>query len=86
MNEKKSKTLRRKIKPLQVEWLKTLLPQEQIDTITVENVDGLLPDQTHVFGDGQVHLSFMCDKWISKMLKKHPEITNYTELMEKYDR
>ena len=58
MNQKKIKQLRKKVKPLQVQWLKSLLPKEQADTITIDNVDDLLPEQTHVYGDGDafIHL------------------------------
>ena len=80
MNSKQIKKLRKLIKPLQVEWLQSLLPEDQAKTITVDNVNDLLPDQTHVFGGGKMHLSFMSDKWIMKVLKDHPHITTYKEL------
>ena len=86
MNSKQLKKLRRLIKPLQVEWLQSLLPEDQAKTITVDNVEGLLPDQTHVFGGGKMHLSFMTDKWIMKMLKKYPDIKTYNELQTIYER
>jgi hypothetical protein len=82
MNQKKIKELRRRVKPIQIEWLKTLLPDEQSSTITIDNIEGLLPDQTHVFGGGQLHLSYMTDKWIIKHLKRNPHITTYKELQE----
>jgi len=80
MNSKQLKKLRRLIKPLQVEWLQSLLPEDQGNVITVANVDELMPDQTHVFGNHQMHLSFMSDKWIMKILKDNPNITTYKEL------
>ena len=82
MNQKKIKELRRRVKPIQVEWLRTLLPEDQALTITVDNVDNLLPDQTHAFGQGQLYLSYMTDKWIMKHLKRNPNITTYKELHE----
>ena len=82
MNQKKVKQLRKRIKPIQVEWLKSLLSDEQAKTITVDNVEELLPDQTHVFGRGMLYLSYMSDKWIMKMLKRNPSITTYEELTE----
>ena len=85
MNSKKIKELRRLVKPIQVEWLQTLLPDEQAMTITVDNVEGLLPEQTHAFGQGQLHMSYMTDKWIMKYLKQYPNITTYKELMEVSD-
>ena len=82
MNGKQVKKLRKKIKPIQVEWLKDLLPENQSNTITVDNVKGLLPEQTHMFGGGQLHLSYMTDKWIMKRLKKYPHINTYKQLKE----
>ena len=82
MNAKQIKKLRKLVKPIQVEWLRTLLPEDQADTITVENVDGLLPEETHAFGKGQLYLSYMSDKWIIKKLKKFPHITSFAEIVE----
>ena len=81
MNAKQIKKLRKLVKPIQVEWLRTLLPDDQAMTITVDNVEGLLPEQTHAFGQGQLHMSYMTDKWIMKYLKQYPNITTYKELM-----
>jgi len=82
MNSKKIKQLRRKVRPLQVEWLQSILPEDQAATITTDNVQDLMPDQTHVFGSGQTHLSFMSYKWVIKMLKENPQISTYKELSE----
>ena len=82
MNAKQIKKLRKRIKPIQIEWLESLLPVEQAQTITIDNVEGLLPEQTHVFGQGQLYMSYMTDKWIMKYLKQYPNITTYKELME----
>ena len=82
MNSKQIKKLRKLVKHLQVEWLQSLLPEDQAKTITVDNVEGLMPDQTHAFGNRQMHLSFMSDKWIMKILKANPYITTYKELTE----
>ena len=82
MNKKKLKELKKRIRPIQVEWLRELLPEDQATTITVDNVEDLLQDQTHMFGGGQLYLSFMSDKWIMKQLKNNPNITSYKELKE----
>ena len=81
MNVKKLKKLRKRIKPLQVEWLKSLLKKEEAEQVFVDNIDLLLPEQTHYFGaSGSVYLSYMTDKWIMKILKDNPNITTYKEL------
>ena len=71
MSSKQIKKLRKLIKPLQVEWLQSILPEDQGKEITVSNVAELLPDQTHVKSIKQVHLSFMSDKWVLKILKEN---------------
>ena len=86
MNAKKMKELRARVKPIQVEWLKSLLPDEQSKTITVDNVNELMPDLTHTFGSNGVLLSYMSDKWILKQLKKYPNITTFQELRELNER
>ena len=82
MSSKQIKKLRKLIKPLQVEWLQSILPEDQAKTITVDNVEELMPDQTHIYGNRQMHLSFMTDKWIMKVLKANPQIKTYKELLE----
>ena len=82
MSSKQIKKLRKLIKPLQVEWLQSILPEDQGKVITVDNVEELMPDQTHIYGNRQMHLSFMTDKWIMKVLKANPHIKTYKELLE----
>ena len=82
MNSKKIKELRRRIKPIQVEWLKTLLPEEQANKVNVDNVEDLLPEQTHHMGAGTLYLSYMTSRWIMKQLKRNPHIKTYKELKE----
>ena len=82
MNSKQIKKLRKLVKPLQVEWLQSILPEDQGKAITVDNVEELMPDQTHIYGNRQMHLSFMTDKWIMKVLKANPHIKTYKELLE----
>jgi hypothetical protein len=82
MNAKTIKKLRKRIKPIQVEWMKSLLPDEQANNITVKNVNDILPEQTHVYTTEGVIYSYMTDKYIMKRLKKYPHIKNYKQLME----
>ena len=82
MSSKQIKKLRKKIKQLQVEWLQSILPKNQAATITVENVQDLMPDQTHVNSYGQLRLSFMSDKWIMKILKDNEGVDTYKDLQE----
>jgi len=83
LNQRKVRELRRRIKPIQVEWLRSLLPEEQAKTLTVDNVDELLPSETHMHTTDKTILSFMSDKWLMKKLKRYPEIKTYKQLQEK---
>ena len=82
MNRTKYRKLKNKVKRIQVQWLRTLLPEDNREPITVQDVSELMPDQTHIFGDGEFKLSYMSEKWVIKFLKKYPHINNYNEIEE----
>ena len=85
MNEKKVKALRKKIKPLQVEWLKTLLNEEEAEQVSIDNIDELAPtEQEYYIASRTMYLSFMTPKWIMKYLKKFPDIDSFAELCVHY--
>ena len=85
MNEKKVKALRKKIKPLQVEWLKTLLNEEEAAQVSIDNIDELAPTQDYyMIASRTMYLSFMTPKWIMKYLKKFPDIDSFAELCVHY--
>tara|TARA_R110000787_G_scaffold136010_1_gene248402 strand:+ start:226 stop:525 length:300 start_codon:yes stop_codon:yes gene_type:complete len=85
MNEKKVKALRKKIKPLQVEWLKTLLNDEEAAQVSIDNIDELAPtEQEYYIASRTMYLSFMTPKWIMKYLKKFPDIDSFAELCVHY--
>ena len=76
MSEKKSRELRKKSKLFFMEWIKTILPDEE-DTskLTFKNMHELLPDDTHYFANGRVWLSAYTPRWFNKKLKKNPNLT-----------
>ena len=86
MNEKKVKALRKKIKPLQVEWLKTLLNDEEAAQVSIDNIDELAPtEQEYYIASRTMYLSFMTPKWIMKYLKQYPDINSFAELSMHYE-
>lgn len=85
MNSKKLKELRRRIKPIQVEWLKTLLNEEEAEQVSVDNIEQLAPTQDYYMANRTRYLSYMTPKWIMKYLKKYPHINSYVELSEYYE-
>ena len=79
MNSKKVKQLRKLIKPIQVEWMKSLLPKEEADKVSLDTINDLLPDEKYIKGITLLHMS---DKWLLKQLKRNPHITTYKQLKE----
>ncbi len=71
--------IRNKAKAILVEWLKTLLSEEEQKKVNVKNVLTLLPNQTHYWQDTTLKLQPWSYKWVVKKLKKDSELT-YDEL------
>ena len=82
MNKKKVKELKKRVKLIQVQWLQSMMTKEEGNKITLDNVDSMLPKETHVHTTGRTNLSFMTDKWLLKKLKRNPNIKNYNQLKE----
>ena len=69
MNSKKEKQIRRKAKQLMVEWLRSVIPDEDKNKVTIENVHTYIPDQTHVYANQQLHISAYTLRWFIKRIK-----------------
>jgi len=70
MNGRQAKKIRKKSKELTVEWLQSLLPEEESVKITTQNFKDYMPEQTHVFANKKIMLSSFTHKWFTKKLKK----------------
>ena len=64
MNGKKAKEVRRKGKKLLVEWLQSVVPEENKEEITIDNIRDYLADQTHVYLNRKYMLSAFSLKWV----------------------
>ena len=62
--------IRNKAKAILVEWLKTLLNEEEQKKVNIKNVLTLLPNQTHYWQDTTLKLQPWSYKWGSKEIKK----------------
>ena len=67
--------IRNKAKAILVEWLKTLLNEEEQKKVNVKNILTLLPNQTHYFSGETFRLQPWSYKWVVKKLKRNPELT-----------
>ena len=75
MNTKEMSKIRNKAKAILVEWLKTLLNEEEQKKVNVKNILTLLPNQTHYFSGQTFKLQPWSYKWVVKKLKRNPELT-----------
>ena len=82
MNRTKYKTLKSKVKRIQVQWLKTIMPKDSSTNININNVDTYIPDEKYVMSAGTRYLSYMTDRWLINKLKKYPYVNTYEELQE----
>ena len=81
MNAKKMKKIRKLVKPIQVEWVRSLLNEEEAEKVNLSNIDMMLSKQTHFIVKGTLYLSAMTDKWIVKYLKKYPNISCFQDML-----
>ena len=75
MNTKGMSKIRNKAKAILVEWLKTLLNEEEQKKVNIKNILTLLPNQTHYFSGETFKLQPWSYKWVVKKLKRNPELT-----------
>ena len=70
MNSKVAKQYRKKAKLLTVEWIKSLIPEEEAKKVTVENFQDYMPDQKYVYANKKFMLSAFSERWFYKNLKR----------------
>jgi hypothetical protein len=76
MNGKKAKRLRKRGKEILVEWLYSIIPNEEDkQQINVNNIEEYLSDQTHIYTNRKFLLSAYSLKWIYKKVKRNPDLT-----------
>ena len=70
MNGKKSKQIRKKSRQLVVDWLKTMLVEEEVKKLSVDNIEKYLPDQTHFYANNKLMVSAYTPRWFAQRIKK----------------
>ena len=76
MNARKSKQIRKKALHLLVEWIQSQVPESEADKININNVQRLMPPDTHIYANQRLILSAYSFKWIIKNIKKIIKIKN----------
>jgi len=69
MNGRKSKAIRKQMKPLFLEWLSGLLPEEEAKTLREDNFNSYLPQETHLYIQGSIRLHSFSPRWLIKHIK-----------------
>ena len=76
MNGRKAKRLRKRGKEILVEWLYSIIPDEEDkQQINVNNIEEYLSEQTHIYTNRKFLLSAFSLKWIYKKVKRNPDLT-----------
>ena len=70
MNSKVCKQISRQTKLILLEWVKSLVSDEEKDKVTAANLASLLPDTNYFFVNRQIRVSFYSPQWVRKSLKK----------------
>ena len=70
MNSKLEKNIRKQAKHLMVSWLQSVVPDEEKDKVTVDNLEEYIPDQTHIYANRSLHISAYTLRWFIKGIKK----------------
>jgi len=83
MNQKIMKEIERHTKKLLVEWIQSLVPEEEAKKINTRNVIEFIPKQVHYYANQRVSLSSYSPKWIKKyikIIKKNKENMNISDI------
>ena len=82
MNGKMAKRVNRMAEEIILAWLKSVVPEEDVNKITNENFAGFLPEDTHFYAKKCRWVSFYTIRWakqnIKKLMKQGRDINSIT--------
>jgi|TARA_Y100000385_G_scaffold261403_1_gene292141 hypothetical protein len=70
MNRKQSKRISKQSKVILVDWLRSLLPEEEASKINTTNCLDFIPEQTHFIANRTLYLNAYHPKWIRNKIKR----------------
>ena len=70
MNRNTYKKVRKHADLVLLEWVKTLVPEEAQDEISIDNINDYLPDNGHFSTDGGNRVRFYTRRWTIRTIKK----------------
>ena len=75
MNKRKRKKIDHQVKIILMEWIKTLVPEDQKDQVNLQNVLTLAPAKEYIKKEGhEVNLSVYHPRWIKQKVKLHKHV------------
>ena len=80
MSGKDSRRIHRRTRELLVEWVRSLLPEEEAEKVTLDNIEQLLPLEKHYFANNRIYLNTYSFKWIKNGIKKILKLFPDTEI------
>ena len=82
MNGQKAKRIRRHAKELMLDWIKSVVDEDEAKKVTLKNLAQYVPNQTHIYANQQLRVSAYTLRWfeqgIKKLLTKDKTITRIT--------
>ena len=70
MNSKKAKQIRRHAKQLMLEWLRSVVSDEEAKKVDIKNIQDYVPDQTHIYANKSFRVSAYTLRWFAQGIKK----------------
>ena len=70
MREIKTKQVRKLSKQFVVEWLKSMLTEEEQKKVSVDNYEKYLPEEKHFYANNKLMVSAYTPRWFAQRIKK----------------
>ena len=70
MREIKTKQVRKLSKDFVVQWLKSMLTEEEQKKVSVDNYEKYLPEEKHFYANNKLMVSAYTPRWFAQRIKK----------------
>ena len=70
MRELKTKQVRKLSKEFVVEWLQSMLTEEEQKKVSVDNYEKYLPEDRHFYANNKLMVSAYTPRWFAQRIKK----------------
>ena len=70
MREIKTKQVRKLSKEFVVEWLQSMLTEEEQNKVSVDNYEKYLPEEKHFYANNKLMVSAYTPRWFAQRIKK----------------